>query len=160
MMLFDSERQFLLFFPRIFNKNVFFFRQPVRLKSLLVTFQNVKNSLRRPPLMRPKKGLQTHTFNSKRKYPIHRNNLYTGNTDLAVLLNKDTFEPNPLVFAFKEDSTSKGTWVWSYSSFEAYCDALHFPGHKRLHFALYTFTMSWPRNVTLPLIFNDGYMAT
>ena len=30
--------------------------------------------------------------------------------DLAILLNKDTFEPNPLVFAFKEDSTSKGTW--------------------------------------------------
>ena len=35
---------------------------------------------------------------------------YTGNTDLAILLNKDTFEPDPMVFAFKEDSTSKGTW--------------------------------------------------
>ena len=35
---------------------------------------------------------------------------YTGNTDLAILLNKDTFEPDPVVFAFKEDSTSKGTW--------------------------------------------------
>ena len=35
---------------------------------------------------------------------------YTGNTDLAILLNKDTLEPNPAVFAFKEDSTSKGTW--------------------------------------------------
>ena len=33
---------------------------------------------------------------------------YTGNTDLAILLSKDTFEPNPAVFAFKEDSTSKG----------------------------------------------------
>ena len=32
------------------------------------------------------------------------------NTDLAILLNKDTFEPDPMVFAFKEDSTSKGTW--------------------------------------------------
>ena len=29
---------------------------------------------------------------------------------LSVLLNKDTFEPDALVFAIKEDSTSKGTW--------------------------------------------------
>ena len=30
--------------------------------------------------------------------------------DLAILLNKDTFEPDPMVVAFKEVSTSKGTW--------------------------------------------------
>ena len=35
---------------------------------------------------------------------------YTGNTDLAILLNKDTFEPDRMVLAFKECSTSKGTW--------------------------------------------------
>ena len=35
---------------------------------------------------------------------------YTGNTDLAILLNKDTFEPDPTVLTFKVDSTSKGTW--------------------------------------------------
>ena len=35
---------------------------------------------------------------------------YTGNTDLAFLLNKDTFEPDPIVLTFKADSTSKGTW--------------------------------------------------
>ena len=35
---------------------------------------------------------------------------HTGNTDLAILLNKDTFEPDPTVLAFREDSTSKGTW--------------------------------------------------
>ena len=35
---------------------------------------------------------------------------YTGNTDLAILLNKETFEPNPAVFAFNEASTSKDTW--------------------------------------------------
>ena len=34
----------------------------------------------------------------------------TGNTDLAILLNKDTFEPDPIVLTFKVDSTSKGTW--------------------------------------------------
>ena len=33
----------------------------------------------------------------------------TGNTDLAILLSKDTFEPDPVVLAFKEDSTSKST---------------------------------------------------
>ena len=35
---------------------------------------------------------------------------HTGNMDLAILLNKDTFEPDPMVLAFKEDSTGKGTW--------------------------------------------------
>ena len=35
---------------------------------------------------------------------------YTGNTDLTILLNKDTFEPNPAVFALHEASTSKETW--------------------------------------------------
>ena len=34
---------------------------------------------------------------------------HTGNTDLTILLNKDTFEP-PTVLTFREDSTSKGTW--------------------------------------------------
>ena len=34
---------------------------------------------------------------------------YIGNTDLAILLNKDTFEPNPAVYAFNEASTSKDT---------------------------------------------------
>ena len=34
----------------------------------------------------------------------------TGNTDLAILLNKDTFEPDPIVPTCKVDSTSKGTW--------------------------------------------------
>ena len=35
---------------------------------------------------------------------------FTGNTDLALLLNKDTFEPDPKVLTFKSDSTSTGTW--------------------------------------------------
>ena len=33
----------------------------------------------------------------------------TGNTDRAVLLNKDTFEPDTIIFTYKVDSTSKGT---------------------------------------------------
>ena len=35
---------------------------------------------------------------------------FTDNTDLAILLNKDTFEPDPKVNSFKADSPSKGTW--------------------------------------------------
>ena len=35
---------------------------------------------------------------------------YTDNMDLAILLNKDTFEPDPIVLTFKAESTSKGTW--------------------------------------------------
>ena len=35
---------------------------------------------------------------------------YTDNTDLAILLNKDTFEPDPFVTSFKVESTSKNTW--------------------------------------------------
>ena len=35
---------------------------------------------------------------------------YTDNMDLAILLNKDTFEPDPTVLTFKADSTSKNTW--------------------------------------------------
>ena len=85
---------------------------------------------------------------------------YTGNTDLAILLNKDTFEPDPMVLAFKEDSTSKGTWGMAYSSFEAYCDALHFLEHRLSHFAQYTFTMSWPRNVMHPLSYFSGFLGT
>ena len=35
---------------------------------------------------------------------------YIDNMDLAILLNKDTFEPDPTVLTFKADSTSKKTW--------------------------------------------------
>ena len=35
---------------------------------------------------------------------------FTDNTDLAILLNKDTFEPDPIVNSFKADSMSKGSW--------------------------------------------------
>ena len=35
---------------------------------------------------------------------------HTGNTDLAILLNKDTFEPDAVVLTYKVYSTSKGTW--------------------------------------------------
>ena len=36
--------------------------------------------------------------------------VYTDSMDLAILLNKDTFEPDPTVLTCKADSTSKSTW--------------------------------------------------
>ena len=50
--------------------------------------------------------------------------------------------------------------AWFYSSFEAFCAALLFPVLRRSHFALYTSTTSWPRNVTLPLTYSDDFMGT
>ena len=35
---------------------------------------------------------------------------YTGGTDLAIMLNKDTFEPDTAVFVITEASSSKDTW--------------------------------------------------
>ena len=37
---------------------------------------------------------------------------YTGNTDLAIPLNKDTFKPNPAVFAFdkRRPARKRGAW--------------------------------------------------
>ena len=35
---------------------------------------------------------------------------FTDNMDLAILLNKDTFEPDPIEITFKANFTSKGTW--------------------------------------------------
>ena len=50
--------------------------------------------------------------------------------------------------------------AWFYSSFEAYCDALHFLEHQQSHFAQYTFTMSLPRNVTHPRSYFSGCTGT
>ena len=35
---------------------------------------------------------------------------FIGNTDLTLLLNRDTIQLDPTVLIFKVDSTSKGTW--------------------------------------------------
>ena len=85
---------------------------------------------------------------------------HTGNTDLAILLNKDTFEPDPVVFAFKKTPQAKVRGLWYYSSFEDCCAAPHFLEHRRLHVAQYTSTMSLPRNVTHPLNYFSGYTGT
>ena len=58
----------------------------------------------------------------------------TGNTDLAILLNRDTFEPDPINLTYKVDSTSKGAWGMV---------LLIVRGLLRRP----SFTMSWLRNV-------------
>ena len=66
----------------------------------------------------------------------------TGNTDLAILLIKDTFEPDPTVLTYKVDSTSKGTWGIVLLIVRGLLRV-----HRLLLSAQYTFTMSWPRSV-------------
>ena len=70
------------------------------------------------------------------------------NTDIAILLNKDTFEPQPIVLTFKVDSTSKGTWCMVLLIVRG---LLRRPSlslvHRLLLFAQYTLIMSWLRNV-------------
>ena len=88
--------------------------------------------------------------------------MYTGNTDLAILLNKDAFEPDPMVFAF-EGRLHKQRYVGHGTTHRARTAAPHllFLAHRLLHSALCTSTMLWPRNVTLPLSSSSalhGYM--
>ena len=47
--------------------------------------------------------------------------------------------------------------VWFYSSLEVSCDVHLFPDHRLLHFAQYTFTMSWLRNV-MHLLSSSAFM--
>ena len=60
----------------------------------------------------------------------------------------------------KKTPQAKVRGVWSCSSFEVCCDVHLSLVHRLLLFALYTSTMLWPRNVTLPVIFYDGYVGT
>ena len=82
---------------------------------------------------------------------------HTGNTGLAILLNKDTFEPDPMVLAFRENSTSKGTWGMVLFIVRAQLRRPSLSGTSISHFAQCTFTMSLPRNVTHPLIYFSGF---
>ena len=81
---------------------------------------------------------------------------YTGNTDLAFLLNKDSFEPDPIVLTFKADSTSKGTWGMVLLIVRGLLRRPSLSGTPTVTFAQYTFTMSLLRNVTHPLSYFSG----
>ena len=71
----------------------------------------------------------------------------TGNTDLAILLNKDTFEPDPIVLTYKVDSTSRGTWSMVLLIVRGLLRRPSLSGYRLLLFAQYTLTMSWLRNL-------------
>ena len=79
-----------------------------------------------------------------------------GNTDLAILLNEDTFEPDPTVIAFRESSTSKGTWGMVLLIVRGLLRRPSLSGTPTVTFAQYTFTMSLLRNVTHPLSYFSG----
>ena len=85
---------------------------------------------------------------------------HTGNTDLAILLNKDTFEPDPKVLAFRESSTSKSTWGMVPLIVRALLRRPSLSGTPTVTFAEYTFTMSLRRSVTHPLIYLSGFTDT
>ena len=71
---------------------------------------------------------------------------YTDGNDLAILLKKDTFEPDAAVFSISEASSSKDIWG------TACCDALPFQASPRSRSAQSMFTTMLPRNATLPLL--------
>ena len=85
---------------------------------------------------------------------------HTGNTDFAILLNKDTFEPDPMVFPFKEDSTSKGTRGMVLLIVRGLLRRPSLSGAPTVTFCSVHIHNVVPRNVTLPLIFYGGYMGT
>ena len=84
--------------------------------------------------------------------------VYTDNTDLAILLNKDTFEPDPTVLTFKADSTSKSSWGMVLPIVRALLRSRLFLAHLQSHFARYISTMLWPRNGVHPLTFFNSFM--
>ena len=79
---------------------------------------------------------------------------YTGNTDLAILLNKDTCETDPMVLALKEDSTSKGTWGMVLLIVRG---LLRRPSLSGTPTVPCCSVMSLPRSVTHPLIYFSGF---
>ena len=69
----------------------------------------------------------------------------------------------PLSLTLKSSHTrltpqAKVRGVWFYSSFEVSCDVYLFLDHRLLHFAQYTFTMSWLRNVMHLLSYSSTFM--
>ena len=83
----------------------------------------------------------------------------TGNTDLAILLNKDTFQPDPIVLTYKVDSTSKGTWSMVLLIVRGLLRRPSLSGSPTVTFCSVHITMSWLRNVmhllSSPIAFVD-----
>ena len=82
----------------------------------------------------------------------------TGNTDLAILLNKDTFEPDPTVLTFKADSTSKGTWGMVLLIVRGLLRRPSLSGSPTVSFCSVHITMLWLRNVMHLLSSSSAFM--
>ena len=82
---------------------------------------------------------------------------YTGNTDLAIVLNKDTFEPDPVVFAYNEE----GTWCMILLIVRGLLRRPSLSGTPTVtSCCVHIHNVVAKRNVTLPLIIYGGYMGT
>ena len=82
-----------------------------------------------------------------------------GDRDLAILLNRDTFQPNAAVFAFHEYSSSKDTWGMAVLVVRGALPLISGTSPRSL-FALSTSIMLWPRNAMAPLACSDGHTHT
>ena len=71
-------------------------------------------------------------------------------TPLSQTLQSSHSRPTP---------RAKVRGAWYYSSFEACCAARLFLAHLQSHFARYTSTMLWPRNVMRPLEHNVDFIG-
>ena len=87
---------------------------------------------------------------------------HTSDTNLAILLNRDTFEPNAAVFVlFTKLRQARTREVWQFLWSEDSCDALPFPAPPHGHFLL----RPHPHNVVAKkrdasLICSDGSTHT
>ena len=81
-------------------------------------------------------------------------------SSLRTLATRTPSSPTLWFPPSRKTPQAKVRGVWSYSSSEVCCDALHFLEHRRSHFALHTSTMSLPRNVTHPQSYFNGYTGT
>ena len=86
--------------------------------------------------------------------------VYTDNMDLAILLNKDTFEPDPMVLAFKADSTSKNTWGMVLLIVRGLLRRTSLSGTPTVTFCSVHIHNVVPKNVMHPLSYFRGSMGT
>ena len=76
---------------------------------------------------------------------------YTDNMDLAILLNKDTFEPDPTVSRSRPLHEQKYVGHGTTHRSSPAAQPVSF-WHTYSHSARYTFTMLWPRNASTELL--------
>ena len=104
-----------------------------------------------------------HAF--KKPVIMSRTSLISSQRRLATRTSLSCSTRTPLSLTLRCLSPGRAPQVnvhgaWFTSSFEHCCAPPHLPGHQLSHFAQYTFTMSWPRNVMHPLSGTEKNTAT